>query len=653
MAAASVQSLSTLLQRSSIEDHEEVLKSCNAALKKSKNDIQAQHVKAVALLKLDRYDDALRVLEEGGDALKKKASLEYAYALYKCGRLSEAADFAARFGSGRGAKHVEAQANYRAEQFTNAAKIYEDLTNEDASLGNEQNDLRINTLATNAQLLWKREAGPDQAIQPTREDLEAFETTYNAACSSLARGDLHQSELLLKRAKELCKTSEYLSPEEKELELFPIAVQELYVLIRQGKFESAEELVKEIPIDQAPELSTRKIAQNNILLTTQHEQNPYIIHKLFHSTPTPADNDKLFEFQNNAIVGNSHALDLLVQKFDGVIRSTSKALAQRPYPSISPSDNILSVYNAAARARDQTGQKAIQEIRPLLERRPKDVGLMLTVVQLYVAIGNITSAISVLENSMRILEESIAEADQDVRFSPGLVSVLVSLYQLEGRKNHIKAELGKAASYWRQRPQQPTALLRAAAASLLHSSDPSDLAVSQELFNTIHKKNPTDKFATAGYVAAYATTDARKIEAELENLPPVQELVSDVDVAALEETGVPQSSGSIAATAAVFAGARKRAANDQNVQTKKRVRKSRLPKEYDPNKAPDPERWLPLRERSTYRPRGKKGKQRAAERTQGGIVNEKTEQALAASTVQQQKGSSGGGGSSKKKKGKR
>jgi signal recognition particle subunit SRP72 len=110
MATAAVQSLSTLLRQSSIADHEEVLKSCNAALKKSKNDIQAQHVKVVALLKLDRYDDALRVLEEGGDALKRSASLEYAYSLYRCGKLNDAADVAAGLDSGRGAKHVEAQA---------------------------------------------------------------------------------------------------------------------------------------------------------------------------------------------------------------------------------------------------------------------------------------------------------------------------------------------------------------------------------------------------------------------------------------------------------------------------------------------------------------------------------------------------------------
>ena len=36
---------------------------------------------------------------------------------------------------------------------------------------------------------------------------------------------------------------------------------------------------------------------------------------------------------------------------------------------------------------------------------------------------------------------------------------------------------------------------------------------------------------------------------------------------------------------------------------KKKKRKIRLPKHYDPSVAPDPERWLPRRERSNYRPK--------------------------------------------------
>jgi signal recognition particle subunit SRP72 len=104
------QSLSSLLQRASIDDHEEMLSSANAALAKSKSDINAQLVKVVALLKLDRYEDCLRVFEESGDALKKKAALEYAYALYKHGQPDEAINVVSRLARGRGAKHLEAQA---------------------------------------------------------------------------------------------------------------------------------------------------------------------------------------------------------------------------------------------------------------------------------------------------------------------------------------------------------------------------------------------------------------------------------------------------------------------------------------------------------------------------------------------------------------
>lgn len=36
-------------------------------------------------------------------------------------------------------------------------------------------------------------------------------------------------------------------------------------------------------------------------------------------------------------------------------------------------------------------------------------------------------------------------------------------------------------------------------------------------------------------------------------------------------------------------------------KSKKRKRKGKLPKNYDPNAAVDPERWLPKYERSTFR----------------------------------------------------
>lgn len=80
-----------------------------------------------------------------------------------------------------------------------------------------------------------------------------------------------------------------------------------------------------------------------------------------------------------------------------------------------------------------------------------------------------------------------------------------------------------------------------------------------------------------------------------------------------------------------------------------------MPKDFDPSKKPDPERWLPLQERSSYKPnKKKKGKGRGGEgdrdRTQGGISEKQPEKG-----GQVVGGGSGGGGKNKggKKKGKR
>jgi hypothetical protein len=124
--------LAALLKRATLDDHEEVLHAADAALAKKTtpgggdDDIGALHAKVVALLKLDRYEDALRTLEGqdgheaggsrgggergaggakggrggkgggGGDSssrreeLRKRTPVERAYALYKVGRWDEA-----------------------------------------------------------------------------------------------------------------------------------------------------------------------------------------------------------------------------------------------------------------------------------------------------------------------------------------------------------------------------------------------------------------------------------------------------------------------------------------------------------------------------------------------------------------------------------
>ncbi|EEH38510.1 hypothetical protein PAAG_08237 [Paracoccidioides lutzii Pb01] len=647
--ATSTQSISALLQRSTIDDHEEVIKACNAVLKNSKHDLHALHVKTVALVKLDRFEDAIRVVEEGGDALKNRVPLEWSYCLYKIGKLEDAIKIAASAETGRGGKHVEAQATYRAEHFRRTADIYKELSAEDPALAGEKIDVRINSRATEAQLQWAGLGNLVQNTKPSREDLEGFETTYNVAC-------------------ELCKSSDDLTPEDKVAELLPITAQQLYVALKQGKIDEAKSLSSEINIAEISEFSTKKIAQNNILLASGTESNPYFLHKNFHEIPTSTDGDKLFSFQTRALTGNSYVVDLLVRKFDGIARSTEKALSQHPSPTLSPDINTLSVFNIAAHVLDGTGKACLKEVLPLLEKRPKDIGLILTIIQLYFAAGNVSSAISTLEAFLQRLDKSISESDKDIRFNPGLLSILISLYKLQGRRSHIRAELAKAASHWLSRPDGSPPLLRAAASSHLASGNPSDLAFAGEIFSKLYDADPNDRVAIAGCIASYATISPDRVKSIVDKLSPIQDLISGIDVSSLEAAGIPSITNTAttktitlttATTPAPGKSSRKRpAADDSSKQEtkKKRVRKSRLPKDYDPNKKPDPERWLPLRDRSSYRPKGKKGKQRAAERMQGSVGNEKIEESAASTPVIQPKtqgGGSGGGSKKRRAKGKK
>lgn len=245
--------LSSLLSSSTIDDHEERLKQANDDLKRDKTNRDALYNRLVALIKLDRFDDALRALNDGGDKLGTQCALEKSYALYKTGQLEEAAKVVRETNEdSRGLKHVAAQVAYRSERFEDAARIYKELSGQSGAVEGEENDLRINISATEAQLEWQ---GNGEKIErssrkPGREDLEAFETAYNASCGYLARGDLGPGGLLLKRARDLCEALDDLSDDEKKTEILPIMVQQVYVLIRMGKLEEAEVLQKMIHITE-------------------------------------------------------------------------------------------------------------------------------------------------------------------------------------------------------------------------------------------------------------------------------------------------------------------------------------------------------------------------------------------------------------------
>lgn len=234
--------LSALLRASTITDHEEVLKAANAAIKANKSDVTSQHTRVVALLNLDRFDDALRAIDEGGFKLEAACYLEKAYALYKTGKLEDASAVLKLVGlEKRSFSHVAAQVAYRAERFDDACNIYSRLLATDAA--DEENDLGINFKAAAAQAEWR---GVPPSVPSSEDQLDTFEVCYNVACSYIARNSLDKASSLLQRAARLCDASDDLAEEDKQAEMQPILAQQAYVYARMGKLKEALDLYKSL-----------------------------------------------------------------------------------------------------------------------------------------------------------------------------------------------------------------------------------------------------------------------------------------------------------------------------------------------------------------------------------------------------------------------
>ncbi|KAF2751228.1 hypothetical protein M011DRAFT_463961 [Sporormia fimetaria CBS 119925] len=650
--SASVKSLSALLAQASLDDHDEILKAANAAIKKSKGDLDAQHAKAVALLKLDRYEDALKVFNDV-PKLQDRARFEYAYALYKSGEADRATEVAKENASTRAMKHVLAQSAYRSENFEVAADAYKQLSTE--TNADEEADIKINSSAVDSQLEWANKGHLTQKKKLERDDLQAFETAYNTACWCISRDELPHAEICLKRAIELCNAAEDLTDEEKKSEILPMRVQQVYVLTRMGKIDEAEQLSTTIPFAEIKEFSSRYIAQVNSIAASTKHSNPYLSHRLFHSAPKPPKTDQLFTYQTDILRQDEYAINLFAHKAGGVKSQTAKVIDASPSPTLSPAVNTASVVHAAAHAQSQSTshtqtlseKAALKAILPLLEKRPNDIGLLLTITQLYVLTNNLAAATELLEAFFKRLEQSGTASDLDVRHAPGLVATLVSLYVAQGRHSHSKTGLAKAAHYWREKSETaPRSLMTAAGTALLETHHPENLEMAGEIFEALFRQDYTDRSAIAGLIAALSISDPDKLPKELINsLPDVDRLVADLDVAALEAAGVPTLPSAMASSTTTKRTAPK---EDQTPAKPKRIRKSRMPKDFVAGRTMDPERWLPMRDRTYYRPKGRKGKKKMEGLTQGGAVAEDK-------SVDNKQTTSGGGGQKKgggkKKKG--
>ncbi|KAK6358345.1 Signal recognition particle core component [Orbilia blumenaviensis] len=608
MTTSTPASLSVLLQTLSLDDnnsHEEFLRQANNILKSS-SDPDTLRTRIVALIKLERYDEAIKSIEQSGAA---GLALEHAYCLYKLGDLKGALEISIdkveTERRQRALKHLHAQAQYRAEDFQAATAIYEELSTLPPLVDNEDYDLKVNLGASEAQLSFIGKDGLRPKKRATAEDLQQYETAFNAACISVARGDLNAGLMLLRTSKKLCSNLEGVSEEDIQAELAPVIAQEIYVLIKLGKLEEAVALYKSSDILETTDEAAKLVASANCYLTSQ-TPNPHVGLRVYEALQKrPEGSQKPFTFQSDILDQNTAILNLQAGKENAAIAS-AKALKAK-----NPNDYTLSTIVASIELQTSDSSSAKSIAKTLKDGASRklgstaDIGIAFINAQNYLKENNVTSAVAVIETLIKELENQ-----PEKRWLPGLVGVVAGLYTLQGRKNKAKAELEAASAYWRSTANPDPAILLATGTAQLNSSNLQDRTMAASIFESLVASHPS-ALSNAGYVASHPAED---MPSRIAQLTPLTTLLKDINVNTLLDAGVaaPQT--------------KKRpleSTSKPQIKSRKK-RKIRLPKAgIDPNKKPDPERWLPLRDRSTYKPKGRKDKKKARDLTQGGPVADK------------------------------
>ena len=100
-------------------------------------------------------------------------------------------------------------------------------------------------------------------------------------------------------------------------------------------------------------------------------------------------------------------------------------------------------------------------------------------------------------------------------------------------------------------------------------------------------------------------------------MPPIESIIDSIDVDQLET-----SNWSLGAKYVKKTTKTETPNVDSNSKTEKKKnkkKKTKLPKNYDPKAEPDPERWLPRYQRSTYKKKKDKRGQAVGKGTQGAV----------------------------------
>uniref|UniRef100_A0A672NHH2 Signal recognition particle subunit SRP72 n=1 Tax=Sinocyclocheilus grahami TaxID=75366 RepID=A0A672NHH2_SINGR len=547
-------------------DFTRALKAVNKILHENKDDVTALRCKIVCLIQNGGFKEALNVMNTHTKSLTSDLiGFEKAYCEYRLNRVEHAL---------KTIQGIPEQTDKlkELERYDECLAVYKDMIRNSQDDYEEERKTNLSAVLA-AQSTW----------ESTSADLglpeNSYELCYNAACFLIGQGQLSQGMQKLQKAEELCRKSlaedSDVTEEDVDAELAIIHSQMAYVMQLQGRTEDALQLYNQVIKLKPSDVGLLAVTANNII-TINKDQNVFDSKKKVKLTSAEGVEHKLAKKQLQAIEINKALLAMYTNQADQCNKMLASLQTQNPEH---PRPVLIKV---AQLCREKHTPKALN-------------------VQGYLK-SNLSCDI------LKSLEE--------IKYKPGMLSALVTMYTHEEDIDSAIDVFTQAIQYYQS--EQPGAaihlsLVREAANYKLKYGRKKEATSDLE---QLWKQNTNDVHTLAQLISAYSLVDQDKAKALSKHLPSPDTMSFNVDVDELENS---HGATYIRKKAAKVVGeSQPKEPGPEDIKKKKKKKKGKLPKNYDPKSTPDPERWLPMRERSYYRGKKKgKRKEQVGRGTQG------------------------------------
>ncbi|XP_044271947.1 signal recognition particle subunit SRP72 [Tribolium madens] len=562
-------------------EYERAIKAANKILNLAPNEFLAFHYKVVCLIELSKFDEAIRLLN-GNAQFDGELIFEKAYCFYRANKYEDALKTIDNIPElDLRSKELKAQILYRLEKYDQAAALYREIIK---NTDDDYEDERHTNLGAVMVHLDTEETR--DRIEDLRDN--TYELCFNKACLLIAHGQYTEAEKKLRQCEKLCREmleEEEASEEEIDVDLALIKIQLAFVYQKQGRIKEAHQLYTANLKIKLDDVALMAVASNNVVCINK-DQNLFDSKKKMKVALNDTLTYKLPSKQRKYIALNNAILNYFIHQVDQCEKICKQI--EKQWPDLSTYTTIL---RSLTLLKGDDAKEAIALLGKISPNSKQDeLYIKLCMAQLYLVQGDKAQACKILEN---LGENS---------YKPGIVGALTTLYLGLGNEEQALRVFERSVDWYKKNKTEEvnlTSMWRQAADFHIRNGHPQVAANSLE---ELLKSNKGNKKITAQLVLACSQFDKSRAVELSKQLPSIESLSANIDIETLQ-LSTPSSFNLKKSPASKQDSQPGTPKSEGGVEKKKkhRKRKGKLPKNYNPNIPPDPERWLPKYERTGYR----------------------------------------------------